>query len=84
MKISLPDAQGRMSDYRLTGVPLPQGRLGPNAARVVYSAAHVVADPFTANDPSGRATVDWRTTMEFSCRLAQGLSRLQRESRWIR
>jgi hypothetical protein len=70
MKISLPDAQGRMSDYRLTGVPLPQGRLGPNAARVVYSAAHVVADPFTANDPSGRATVDWRTTMEFRRYLA--------------
>lgn len=65
MKISLPDAEGRMSDYTLTGSPIAAGKLGRDAARVVYSAAHVVADPFTANDPSGRATVDWAKTMEF-------------------
>lgn len=65
MKIALPDATGRMSDYRLTGTPIAAGKLGRDAARVVYSAAHVVADPFSANDPSGRATVDWGKTMEF-------------------
>lgn len=65
MKIALPDAAGRMSDYTLTGTPIPAGTLGRDAARVVYSAAHVVADPFTANDPSGRATVDWAKTMAF-------------------
>jgi hypothetical protein len=65
MKIALPDEAGRVSDYSLTGTPIAAGRLGRNAARVVYSAAHVVADPFTANDPSGRATVDWPKTMEF-------------------
>ncbi len=65
MKIALPDADGRMSDYRLTGTPIASGRLGRGAARVVYSAAHVVADPFTANDPSGRAVVDWAKTMAF-------------------
>ena len=70
MKIALPDAQGRLSDYTLTREPLPVGRLGRDAARVVYSAAHVVADPFTANDPSGRATVDWGKTMEFRHYLA--------------
>ena len=65
MKIALPDAAGRMSDYTLTGTPIAAGKLGSDAARVVYSAAHVVADPFTANDPSGRATVDWAKTMAF-------------------
>jgi Protein of unknown function (DUF993) len=65
MKIALPDALGRMSDYTLTGTPIAAGKLGRDAARVVYSAAHVVADPFTANDPSGRAAVDWTKTMEF-------------------
>jgi len=65
MKIALPDAAGRMSDYTLTGTPIAAGKLGRDAARVVYSAAHVVADPFTANDPSGRATVDWVKTMAF-------------------
>jgi hypothetical protein len=65
MKISLPDSTGRMSDYTMTGKPIAAGSLGRDAVRVVYSAAHVVADPFTANDPSGRATVDWDRTMEF-------------------
>lgn len=70
MNISLPDATGRMSDYAIIGKPIEAGRLERDAARVVYSAAHVVADPFTANDPSGRATVDWDKTMEFRRYLA--------------
>lgn len=65
MKIALPDVTGTLTDYTLTGTPLPEARLPANPARTVYSAAHVVADPFTANDPSGPATVDWQTTMRF-------------------
>lgn len=65
MKIQLPDAKGVLSDYTLQGTPVPEASLGANPARVVFSAAHVVADPFTANDPSGPATVDWDKTMEF-------------------
>lgn len=70
MKISLPDQTGRMVDYALTGTPIASAQLGANPARVVYSAAHVVADPFTANDPTGRASVDWGKTMEFRRYLA--------------
>jgi hypothetical protein len=70
MKISLPDHSGRKTLYRLTGTPIASARLGANPARVVYSAAHVVADPFTANDPSGRACVDWDKTMAFRRHLA--------------
>ena len=70
MKLALPDTTGRMVDYRLTGTPIAAGRLPANPARVVYSAAHVVADPFTGNDPTGKATVDWQKTMEFRHYLA--------------
>ena len=65
MKIALPDAQGRLSDHVLAGRPLPEGRLPPDAVRTVFAAAHVVADPFTGNDPTGRATIDWDRTLAF-------------------
>ncbi len=70
MRISLPDINGRLSDYSLTGTPIAAAALGQNPARVVYSAAHVVADPFSGNDPSGRAAIDWDKTMEFRRYLA--------------
>jgi len=70
MKIALPDETGRLAGYTLTGTPVPEARLPQDPARVVYSAAHVVADPFTASDPSGRATVDWEATMAFRRYLA--------------
>lgn len=65
MKIALPDSDGRLTDYALTGVPVEGVRLGPDATRTVFSAAHVVADPFTANDPTGTACIDWNATMAF-------------------
>jgi hypothetical protein len=70
MKIALPDTDGRLADYTLSGTPIATATLGKAPARVVYSAAHVVADPFTGNDPSGGATVDWAKTMEFRRYLA--------------
>lgn len=65
MKIALPDSHGRLTDYAVTGVPVEGVRLGPDAARTVFSAAHVVADPFTASDPTGTASIDWGATMAF-------------------
>ena len=63
--IRLPDSTGTLQPYHLTGTPVAGAVLPRDAARVVYSAAHVVADPFTGNDPSGRPTIDWPKTMEF-------------------
>jgi len=63
--IRLPDATGKFADYQVSGKPIPAARLSAGASRVVFSAAHVVADPFTNNDPSGPATVDWDATMAF-------------------
>ncbi|MCV2870356.1 dihydrodipicolinate synthase family protein [Defluviimonas sp. WL0002] len=65
MKIALPDENGALHEYILTGTPVAETCLPKDPARVVYSAAHVVANPFTGNDPSGAATVDWETTMRF-------------------
>lgn len=65
MIIRLPDTAGKLTDYRMSGKAVPVAKLPPDAARVVLSAAHVVADPFSAGDPSGPATVDWAGTMAF-------------------
>lgn len=65
MIIQLPDNTGRLSDYRLHGKTIPATRLSLNAPRTVLSAAHVVADPFSAGDPGGPAAIDWKATMAF-------------------
>jgi len=65
MKLALPDATGRLADYTMVGTPITAAPLESNPARVVFSAAHVVADPFTNSDPSGPAVVDWEATMAF-------------------
>ncbi len=70
MRIEFPDASGALTPYEIKGAPLPEARLGADPARVVFSAAHVVADPFTASDPSGPAAVDWEATMVFRRHLA--------------
>jgi hypothetical protein len=70
MKIQLPDTQGVLHPYHLTGTPVAPSKLTENSARVLYSAAHVVSDPFGDHDPTGPAKVDWHKTMEFRHYLA--------------
>ncbi|UVC12596.1 dihydrodipicolinate synthase family protein (plasmid) [Rhizobium sp. TH2] len=65
MDIQLPGHDGRLEAYQLSGTPIETRSFSRNFNRVVFSAAHVTADPFTANDPSGRAAIDWDTTMAF-------------------
>ncbi|MEM8850860.1 MAG: dihydrodipicolinate synthase family protein [Pseudomonadota bacterium] len=61
MKIALPDATGAMADYHLVGTPIDAAPLGPDPVRTVFSAAHVVADPF-ADDIKA---IDWDGTLAF-------------------
>ncbi len=70
MKIRLPDEKGVFSEYRLIGEPITEAILTPGSVRTVFSAAHVVADPFTSADPSGSAVIDWEKTLEFRRYLA--------------
>src|SRR5690349_5706299 len=65
MDLQLPDENGRLSPYRLTGTPIQTAEFSRDYNRVVFSAAHVVANPWTANDPSGPASIDWTATMAF-------------------
>ncbi len=70
MKIMLPSVTGAANGYTLTGTPIKPRPLGPDPARVVFSAAHVVSDPFADADPSGPAVLDWEATMAFRRHLA--------------
>ncbi|CAH2400985.1 dihydrodipicolinate synthase family protein [Mesorhizobium escarrei] len=70
MNIQLPDDRGVLSPYSLIGKPIEATPLGEDSCRVVLSAAHVVANSFTDQDPSGPADVDWEATMAFRRHLA--------------
>lgn len=70
MKLALPDTSGVMIPYEMQGTPIATAQLSPASARIVFSAAHVVADPFTAQDPYGSPAVDWDGTMAFRRHLA--------------
>ena len=69
LTLSLP-AEGRGSTrYTMRGTPvhLPPG---PHKhSRIAFSAAHVVADPFSDTEPSGNAAIDWDKTIAFRRRL---------------
>ncbi len=70
MRVSLPDTAGRLADHVMRGNPVEPRPLGPDPARVVFSAAHVVADPFADADPSGPPALDWEATLAFRRYLA--------------
>ncbi|MET9901851.1 dihydrodipicolinate synthase family protein [Streptomyces sp. NPDC006446] len=66
MTIRLPGADGRLRTYEPRTDPLavlPDG--APLASRTVFSAAHVVADPYADVSPDAPAAVDWDATLAF-------------------
>ncbi len=65
MDIHLPAEFGKLEKYSLRGQPIEATKLAANSCRVVFSAAHVVADPFTHKDPWQSASIDWDATMAF-------------------
>ncbi|MGW5093443.1 dihydrodipicolinate synthase family protein [Streptomyces nodosus] len=74
MTIRLPDADGRLRAYEPRRAPLALTTGAPFASRTVFSAAHVVADPFADVSPDSPAAVDWDATLAFRRHLwAQGL-----------
>ena len=70
MKIRLPNKSGELAEYSLTGEPILGTPLAKDSTRVVYSAAHVVADPFSDSAPMGLPGIDWDKTMAFRHHLA--------------
>lgn len=66
----LPTPEGRTASYRLVGTPWPATRPALPFNRVVFSAAHVVADPFADGDPSAGGAIDWDGTLAYRRYLA--------------
>ncbi|MFJ2057626.1 dihydrodipicolinate synthase family protein [Streptomyces sp. NPDC087908] len=63
--IRLPQPGGGVREYVPRAAPAAPGGVGPLASRTVFSAAHVVADPFADTTPDSPAAVDWDATLAF-------------------
>ena len=55
--------------YTLTGEPLATRKPNGPFNRMVFAAAHVVADPFSNNDPTGAPALDWPRTLAYRTHL---------------
>ncbi len=65
LTINLPDDTGRPHAYALKAQPV-EAPAGPHLFnRTVFSAAHVVADPFAAREPGVGPSIDWDATIAF-------------------
>ncbi|MET7439572.1 dihydrodipicolinate synthase family protein [Streptomyces sp. NPDC004082] len=74
MTLRLPRANGELVTYTPRPEPLALSPGGPLTSRTVFSAAHVVADPYADTSPGSPAAVDWDATLAFRRHLwAQGL-----------
>ncbi|QYX79901.1 dihydrodipicolinate synthase family protein [Streptomyces akebiae] len=65
MTIRLPDGNGGFKAYTPRTEPLAVSPGTPLTSRTVFSAAHVVADPFADVSPDSPAAVDWDATLAF-------------------
>ncbi|MFE4308488.1 dihydrodipicolinate synthase family protein [Streptomyces sp. NPDC056891] len=63
--IRLPETGGGVREYAPRTEPLTPGGSGPLTSRTVFSAAHVVADPYADTTPDSPAAVDWDATLAF-------------------
>ncbi|MDX3831901.1 dihydrodipicolinate synthase family protein [Streptomyces europaeiscabiei] len=65
MTIRLPGADGLSKPYTPRTEPLALSTGAPFTSRTVFSAAHVVADPYADVSPDSPAAVDWDATLAF-------------------
>ncbi|MFE6225216.1 MULTISPECIES: dihydrodipicolinate synthase family protein [unclassified Streptomyces] len=65
MTLRLPLPGGGTRAYRPRTEPFASAASGPLTSRTVFSAAHVVADPYADTTPDGPAAVDWDATLAF-------------------
>jgi hypothetical protein len=69
MRIALPRANEKAENYALTGQSLPVARPAQAFNRVAFAAAHVVADPLSAESPYGPPQIDWDATLRYRTHL---------------
>ena len=65
LSIRLPESNGELVDYQLSGVPISAAPPPYRFNRTVFAAAHVVADPLAATEPACGAVIDWETTLAY-------------------
>ncbi|MFI9241936.1 dihydrodipicolinate synthase family protein [Streptomyces sp. NPDC053086] len=65
MTVRLPAADRTVRTYRPRTRPLAVTPGTPFTSRTLYSAAHVVADPYADVSPDSPAAVDWDATLAF-------------------
>ena len=65
LSLILPTTGGTLSPYALRGSAPARPDADVKFDRIVYSAAHVVADPLAAIDPWLQCAVDWDTTIAY-------------------
>ncbi|MFI1714157.1 dihydrodipicolinate synthase family protein [Streptomyces litmocidini] len=65
MTLRLPLPDGSTRAYTPRAEPLALSATGPLTSRTVFSAAHVVADPYADTTPDSPAAVDWDATLAF-------------------
>lgn len=65
MTLHLPDANGTLRAYEPRTEPFAPTPGAPFTSRTVFSAAHVVADPYADTTPDSPAAVDWDATLAF-------------------
>lgn len=65
MTVLLPGADGTLRSYEPRTEPLVLTTGAPFTSRTVFSAAHVVADPFADTTPDSPAAIDWDATLAF-------------------
>ena len=65
LAIELPDETGRSATYVLKATPI-EAPAGPHRFnRTAFSAVHVVADPFAAQETDLGSAIDWDATLAF-------------------
>ena len=65
LQLDLPTSEGRLETYQLSGTPLEVRKPAGPFNRVAFSAAHVVANPLSGNEPSAAAAIDWEATLAY-------------------
>lgn len=65
MTLRLPGPHGTLRAYEPRTEPLALSPGSAFTSRTVFSAAHVVADPYADTTPDGPAAVDWDATLAF-------------------
>ncbi|MDQ2064837.1 dihydrodipicolinate synthase family protein [Xinfangfangia sp. CPCC 101601] len=69
MNIILPQADGSLAPFTLSGAAPFAAPVNKSWNRIAYSAAHLTINPLAGNDPWITTAVDWETTLAFRHRL---------------